>query len=202
MALAQLASHAASDETFFVWLGEGLACEREVTFAQLWTTAGDLAATMLLGELRLAAGDRALCCYAPGPEFYFAFWACLRASVVAVPVYPPDPSKMQKALDKLALVQSSCGARVCLTDATVDLLRQTTGLFYSWPDGLAWHSTGGRARGAPTTATTALLDGATADDLAFLQFTSGSTGIVAASGIDGGDASRRHRGAEAEHHTR
>ena len=40
----------------------------------------------------LQRGERALLVYPPGLDFIVAFYACLRAGVIAVPVFPPDPS--------------------------------------------------------------------------------------------------------------
>ncbi|KAJ1456333.1 hypothetical protein M885DRAFT_439816, partial [Pelagophyceae sp. CCMP2097] len=120
-------------------------------------------------------GDRVLLCYAPGSAFFVAFWACLRAGVIAVPVYPPDPSKMAPALEKLRLVQAACGASLCLADSRVSLLRATTALAYNWPKGLSWRNTEA-LRSAPPLGDEAALDAAAGSDVAFLQFTSGSTG--------------------------
>lgn len=62
--------------------------------------------------------------------------------------YPPDPSKMKKAIDKLALIRDDCGADLCCCDTTVALLRNTKGLFYTWPHGLTWVNTSGKRRKA------------------------------------------------------
>ena len=143
----------------------------------------------------IAPGDRVLLCFAPGPAFYVAFWGCLRAGVLAVPVYPPDPSKMDKAITKLKLIRDDCDARLCLCDDAVALLKGTKGLFYAWPAGLEWlnvqticaatplparavlqRGDKGKDKGEDEDDVSALLDAAAPSDIAFLQFTSGSTG--------------------------
>src|ERR1700720_1217898 len=39
------------------------------------------------------AGARALLLYPPGLDYIVAFYACLYAGVIAVPVYPPRPNR-------------------------------------------------------------------------------------------------------------
>ena len=127
------------------------------------------------GTWQVASLSRVILCYAPGPEFYIAFWACLRTSVIAVPVYPPDPAKMEVAIRKLGKIQQACGANLCLTDDSVNFLRRTKGLFYTWPRTLEWRSTQGLVSFVGDDGAIEL-DSAKPDDIAFLQFTSGSTG--------------------------
>ncbi|KAJ8605824.1 hypothetical protein CTAYLR_000592 [Chrysophaeum taylorii] len=88
-------------------------------------------ANWLLGDIGLAAGDRAMLVYAPGPEFFVAFIACLRVGVLAVPNSPPDPSKLGRGLYKLNLVTQSCDAAVGLVDDIVFGLRTATRLLHS-----------------------------------------------------------------------
>ena len=49
-------------------------------------------------------GDRALLVYPPGPEFLPAFFGCLYAGVIAIPLPPPDTARMKRALPRLAAV--------------------------------------------------------------------------------------------------
>lgn len=41
-------------------------------------------------------GDRALLLYPPGHEFLLAFFGCLRAGVIAVPLPPPDAVRIKR----------------------------------------------------------------------------------------------------------
>ena len=41
----------------------------------------------------LVPGDTALLVYMPGLEFIVGLLGCLRSGIIAVPSYPPDPSK-------------------------------------------------------------------------------------------------------------
>ena len=76
-------------------------------------------------------------------EFLFAFLGCLRAGVVACPVYPLDPSKMEIALTKFKLVVEDTGAQLCLTDKLINRVRLGCRLFYPnlLPKHLAWQTT-------------------------------------------------------------
>src|SRR5687768_10909693 len=43
-----------------------------------------------------AKGERVLLLYAPGIEYVAGFWGALYAGAIAVPVYPPDPSRLER----------------------------------------------------------------------------------------------------------
>jgi amino acid adenylation domain-containing protein len=144
--------------------------ERAVTYAEL-----DAGARAVAGLLRrhLAPGERALLLYPPGREYVLGFLGCLYAGVVAVPAYPPDPLRLGRTLPRLQALVADCGARVALTTSGISELVEP--LTADAPDlrALRWLATdavpaseaeGWRAPG---------LDG---DSVAFLQYTSGSTG--------------------------
>lgn len=50
-----------------------------------------LTAPTNLGGCGISKGDRVLLVYPPGVDFIVAFIGCLRAGVLGVPVYAPDP---------------------------------------------------------------------------------------------------------------
>src|SRR5215469_8269016 len=52
-------------------------------------------------EGRFAPGDRLLLAYAPGLEMICAFFGCVRAGLIPVPVYPPSSRGFQSALYKM-----------------------------------------------------------------------------------------------------
>jgi len=163
------------DTVFLTWLNGKGKVETEITFRGMWERAGALGREML-NSWGLARGDCVMLCYSPGPEFFGVFWACLRAGVIAVPVYPPSPDKLAQALAKLELIRAACSASTCLTDKAVNWLRHTSSIMHTWPRGLTWRVTEGLD--FKTTSITGDLHETpiVADDLAFLQFTSGSTG--------------------------
>lgn len=76
----------------------------------------DALAVHLLGKLGLAKGSTCLLVYPPSLDFTVAFLACLRAGVIAVPCFPPDPKRLKKDLNMFAAIQGSSGATVALTN--------------------------------------------------------------------------------------
>ncbi|MEL6325722.1 MAG: AMP-binding protein, partial [Cyanobacteria bacterium J06626_23] len=108
--------------------------------------------------------------YPPGLDYIAAFWGCVYAGAIAVPAYPPRPNR---SLERLQGMLQDAGARVALTHSTV--LQGLERRFVDCPSLKALHWL------ATDTLDTSLADGwvdpaVTADTLAFLQYTSGSTG--------------------------
>lgn len=106
-----------------------------------------------------------------------SFWACLRLRAIAVPVYPPDPTKLAIGLQKLDLVRSSCGASLCLTETVLDQMRLALSLTHRWPANLRWERTDdARAlRRAPRNLVDAPPD---EHAVAFLQYTRAPTALL------------------------
>lgn len=59
----------------------------------------------LVGSIGLSKGSTCLLVYPPCLEFTVAFLACLRAGVIAVPCFPPDPRKLKKDLHMFTAIQ-------------------------------------------------------------------------------------------------
>ncbi|MGD9636612.1 MAG: AMP-binding protein, partial [Pirellulales bacterium] len=137
----------------------------EMSYGELDRRARVIAARL---QLELKPGDRALLVYPPGLDFIAAFFGCLYAGVVAVPATYPKPRRPMPRLNRIAL---DCDAHVALsTGATLttldpDLLSADAATS-QWiatdelTDELADHFEPPVVRGS---------------DLAFLQYTSGST---------------------------
>ena len=66
-------------------------------------------------EGRFAAGDRLLLAYPPGLEMICAFFGCVRAGLIPVPVYPPSSRGFQSALYKTVHIAKDCQAAGILT---------------------------------------------------------------------------------------
>ena len=95
---------AKDDAVFGIWLEASGAEACRFTFRDIYDRSGAIA-HHLRHEWGCERGERVLLCYVPGFEFFTAFIGCLRAGVVAVPVYPPNPNKPGPGIEKLALVQ-------------------------------------------------------------------------------------------------
>jgi thioester reductase-like protein len=64
---------------------------------------------------RFAAQDRLLLAYPPGLEMICAFFGCVRAGLIPVPVYPPSSRGFQSALYKMIHIAKDCQATGILT---------------------------------------------------------------------------------------
>src|ERR1700677_3260580 len=66
-------------------------------------------------ERRFAPEDRLLLAYPPGLEMICAFFGCVRAGLIPVPVYPPSSRGFQSALYKMVHIAKDCQAAGILT---------------------------------------------------------------------------------------
>ena len=150
----------------FRYLGDGETEEARLTYEELESRAQAIA-SMLAPEA--AAGERALLFYSGGLEFIAAFWGCLFAGVVAVPVFP---ARLHRQIPRLLAIAADSEARFVLT--TEKIRGQAEDLFKRAPElkKLQWLATDD----LPAASAGEFRDGgATLDTLAFLQYTSGST---------------------------
>ena len=113
-----------------------------------------------------ATGGTAVLLFPPGPEYVIAFWGCLYAGVIAVPAYPPQDNRHAARIQRIL---QDAGARFILTSS---LLRAPLAA---------------QVAGYPITVLAPLAEPAdlsgdwrepriNGGSLAFLQYTSGSTG--------------------------
>ncbi|WP_446226122.1 fatty acyl-AMP ligase [Nocardia sp. IBHARD005] len=139
--------------------------ERPMTYAELDAEARTIA--VALSEA-VAPGDRALLLFAPGLAFVSAFIGALAAGVVAVPA--PIPDGKEKGVDRLAGIVADADVRVVLTQS------ELAPLVTAWaqsvrPDLVVLVVDEVAADPAALTA-----PAISQDTIAFLQYTSGSTG--------------------------
>ena len=62
-----------------------------------------------------AEGERALLMFPPGLDFVSSFFGCLYAGVTAVPVYPPNPGRVEPGLRRLVPILEDADAAFVLT---------------------------------------------------------------------------------------
>ncbi|EQC27252.1 hypothetical protein SDRG_14967 [Saprolegnia diclina VS20] len=148
-----------------------------LTFGDLDRAARRVAAT-LQQDANLKKGDRVMLAYPPGLDFAMGFWGCLYAGATAVPVYPPYPGTLTKDLPKFNRMVVDSGAKVILTNRTYYMATQlaTAKSFFSgsvtWPKDIQWFSTDAIAEDMDMCYTDVECS---FDDLAFFQYSSGST---------------------------
>jgi len=66
-----------------------------------------------------ARGERALLLYPTGLEFVAAFFGCLYAGVIAVPLPPPNPAQPQRTLPRLLAITNDAGPSLALTTSSI-----------------------------------------------------------------------------------
>ncbi|SOD90275.1 fatty acyl-AMP ligase [Streptomyces sp. Ag109_G2-15] len=143
---------------------------QELTYGRLATRSRAIAAHL---QERGLAGSRAMLLYPPGLEFICAYLGCLSAGVVAVPGVPPQGrSQNHRALTRMKRLVADADAKVILGGR--DVIAALDGMAAHLPelDGIARLTT----EDIPDDAAAAWREpDLTADSVAFLQYTSGST---------------------------
>lgn len=183
---------ATQNKILYTWISEegAVVCQR--TYGELHANASCIAHKLLTSRKPvIKPGDRVLLVHVPGLDFIDAFFGCLRAKVIPVPVLPPDPlQKGGQALLKIENIAKSCNAVAILSTllyhtavraGSVKNLISLTGKngksAARWPN-LPWLHTDSWIKNTKDLLpeNMAYQSEAQPDDLCFLQFTSGSTG--------------------------
>jgi acyl-CoA synthetase (AMP-forming)/AMP-acid ligase II len=153
------------DDVAFTFLGdEG---ESPLTYGEL-----DERAAVIGAAIRQAGGtgERAVVVYPPGLDYVAALFGCFRAGAVAVPAYPPDPTRPDRVFTRLAAIVRDARPRLLLT---IGALRDglAAGLVGSI-DTMRFLTTDSLPGGADAEPPP---DRAWGDGAALLQYTSGTT---------------------------
>jgi acyl-CoA synthetase (AMP-forming)/AMP-acid ligase II len=135
------------DATAFVFEGS-----ERMTYAEL-----DARARTIAAALADARGERVLLVYPPGLEYVAALFGCFYAGAVAVPAYPPDPTRLDRTLPRLEAIIRDAEPKVVLTIAVLTEL------------------VGGEPLATDTLPPGSWSAPVEPGDLALLQYTSGST---------------------------
>lgn len=153
--------------TFLDYLASREGVERKYTWIEMdrWSRA---VATAIMR--RAGHGDRVAILCAQGPEYITAFNATLRAGVIGVPLFAPD---MPGHGDRLHAVLADCRPTCVLT--TTDKLDLVRALVDGDDDRIIVVDAFDGDAGARDAAAYVRPDGITHDDIAYLQYTSGST---------------------------
>jgi acyl-CoA synthetase (AMP-forming)/AMP-acid ligase II len=158
------------DRRAYTYLLDGEAAEVSLTYRELDRQARAIGALLQSYGMK---GERALLLYPPGIEFITAFFGCLYAGAIAVPAYPPDPSRLGRTLPRLQSLILDARAKVALT--TSQIVTAAEPLLAQLPKShtLKWVASDKVDEGLNSSWVKPSVCG---DDLAFFQYTSGSTG--------------------------
>jgi acyl-CoA synthetase (AMP-forming)/AMP-acid ligase II len=152
------------ESTALRFVKDGTIVEAELNYASLWDRASSIAG--LLTEERLR-GERVILIYPAGLHFVTAFLGCLYAGVIAVPVYPPRPNR---PMDRLYRIAADCSAAAILTTSQYARLLKSSDEF----NDLRLIITDVENEAGPGVGE---LKPPRAENIAMLQYTSGSTGM-------------------------
>ncbi|MCK9389419.1 MAG: AMP-binding protein [Sulfuritalea sp.] len=151
--------------------GEGESSE-DISFALLRAEARALATGLLAhGASAAGPGDRVAIMLPTGREFLFAFYGALYAGCVPVPLYPPARlSQLEDHMRRIAGIVANAEATVLVTDPRAKLLGHLLSAQCASLRRVATVAELTRPDAPPP------LPAPGAEDIAFLQYTSGSTG--------------------------
>jgi acyl-CoA synthetase (AMP-forming)/AMP-acid ligase II len=153
----------------YTFLSGGESDEVHLTYGELDRLARAIGALLQAQDM---SGQRALLLYPPGIEYIAAFLGCLYAGVIAVPVYPPNPVRLDRTLPRLrSIVLDACPA-VVLTTTPIHSLAGALAAHDPAFQRLRWLATDALVGDRAADWRDPEVQG---DTLAFLQYTSGST---------------------------
>lgn len=159
------------DRCAYTFLVDGETQAISLTYFELEQRARAIAGWL---QTQASPGDRALLLYPPGLDYISAFFGCLYAGVIAVPAYPPHRGRADRTLPRLRGIARSCQPTLGLTtEALLPSIEEMRGEAEEF--------------GAIRFVASDLVETSQAsswrepelngDNLAFLQYTSGSTGM-------------------------
>jgi acyl-CoA synthetase (AMP-forming)/AMP-acid ligase II len=156
------------DETAYIFLKDGEDDEEKITYRELYLSSVSIAEQLKESGKE---GSLALMLFAPGLDFIKSLYACFLAGIIAVPAYPP---RKNRSLDRIKILVADSGAGIVLSTSDI---YQTFERSFSDLDELKmlkWicvDKTGSQENNPK-----ANIKMPEPQDVALLQYTSGSTG--------------------------
>jgi acyl-CoA synthetase (AMP-forming)/AMP-acid ligase II len=157
------------EQRIFTFLLDGEEEADHLTHAVLDERARSIGARL---QSQRAVSERALLFYPTGLEFIAAFFGCLYAGAIAVPLPPPNLTQPQRSLPRLRAIIKDCQPSLVLTTSTI--LANAAELFKQAPElrKMRWFATD---KVSSSHAVEWRDPSVTRATLALLQYTSGST---------------------------
>lgn len=98
----------------YTFLNDGETVSATYSFAQLDSRARAIAA--FLQKNNHEGGDAAILLYPPGMQYLEAFFGCLYAGIIAIPAYPP---RKNRSIERVESIIKDSGAKMILTDGQI-----------------------------------------------------------------------------------
>lgn len=151
----------------FIYLDDN-GYEHDISFSELHERALGIARDLLS---HAQPGDRALLLLPPGLDYVATIFGCFYAGIIGVSAPPPDPRRLERTLGRLLRIAESAGSSTVITttpflDAARKLIPNGHGLMDA-----RWLT----ADTSPSSTDTSVMTNSSPSDVAFLQYTSGST---------------------------
>ena len=143
----------------FIWEGE------PCSFADLWNAVNRFGTH--LRQKGIASGDRIVLALPNGPEFFFAFYGTQRAGALAVPLYPGSGTA------RILAMATRCGARAIVVPSK-DLTARCGEVHAA---GLSADLSVVSTAESADHSSNFSFPQVSPEDVAFIQYTSGSTGV-------------------------
>ncbi|QVM93074.1 non-ribosomal peptide synthetase [Pseudomonas entomophila] len=167
-ALAQRAART-PDRIALRFLADAPGEQAVLSYRDLDQRARTIAAAL---QARAGFGDRAVLLFPSGPDYVAAFFGCLYAGVIAVPAYPPESARQHHQQRLLSIIADAEPRLLLTVEALRDSLQGLEALTGSQAPGLLAVD-----RLDPMLAEQWREPVLGGDDIAFLQYTSGSTAL-------------------------
>jgi acyl-CoA synthetase (AMP-forming)/AMP-acid ligase II len=135
----------------------------------------DRRARSIAVELRSSAkeGDRALIIFPPGLDFIAAYFGCLYAKILAIPVYPPHPASLERNLSLILRIAADANPAIALLNTSLyDVIKSRKEIADKFGNIKMLATDNDKINDGPDKWQ---LPEIKKNDLAFLQYTSGST---------------------------
>jgi 1-acyl-sn-glycerol-3-phosphate acyltransferase len=141
----------------------------ELSYQALWSGAARVASSLWQQSIR--PGDRVALMLPPGESYFFSFFGALLAGAVPVPIYPPTrPAQLEEHLNRHSRILQNAGVRLLIS---MPAARKVAHLLKFQVPSLQqivdWSELDSGSDTPPSVVRQT-------DDIAFLQYTSGSTG--------------------------
>lgn len=160
------------DKTAYTFIDDASQSSEHLSYAEL-----DRRARLIAEAIRECAGERprVLLLFWPGLDFTAALHGCLYAGAIAVPAYPPEPSRVERTLARLKAIVVDAAPTVILTSSTLKDMAAPMLAFAPDLARLPWLAVDELSRNS---ASPAYQDPTLSpQDPALIQYTSGSTSV-------------------------